>query len=225
MREKVPGNCGTSKNAAPRSRVAAVVLAAGLSRRFGANKLLAQFDGKPLVRRAIDAALGSRLRSIVVVLGHQRDCVRQALADIEFDPRLTFVENPAYDRGQSGSVIAGLAAIPADAVGAMFLMGDQPLLQATVIDRLISEFEASGRDICCPSVAGRRRNPVIFGSRFFSRLRCLVGDTGGRDLIDANPDSVMSVAFTDEAAFQDVDSPDDLASLASELALQQQRGN
>jgi probable selenium-dependent hydroxylase accessory protein YqeC len=196
-----------------RSRVGGVVLAAGLSQRFGANKLLAWFMGKPLVHWTVESALRSRLSPVVVVLGHEPERVRAALSNLAADSRLVFVHNDQYARGQSSSVITGLAAIETAVDAAMFLPADQPLLDCTIIDRLIAAFEQDGRDICHPIVAGRRRGPAIFGARHFAALRRLQGDIGGRSIIDANPDAVAAVSFSDETPFRDIDCPGDLAAL------------
>jgi len=204
----------SDKSEWPRSTVGGVVLAAGLSRRFAGNKLLAPFMGKPVVRRTVEAALDSRLAMIVVVLGHEHASVRAALADLPVSPRFVFVHNDRYRDGQSSSVIAGLAAIAPSLDAAMFLPADQPWLDCTVIDRLIAAFEQSGSDICHPAVAGRRFSPAIFGRRYFPALRQLQGDVGGRSVIEANSGSVTAVSFPDETPFCDVDRPEDLAALS-----------
>jgi len=194
-------------------RVAGIVLAAGLSRRFGGNKLLALLDDVPLVRHVVAAALASRLDRVIVVLGHQHPRVRAAVGDLLDGRRCTAVVNETYRQGQSGSVIAGLNRVRREYPAAMFLMGDQPRLDATVIDALIDAHEAAGTDICYPSRNGMRRNPVIFGRRFFADILALRGDTGARAVIDANPDAATAVAFADGLPFQDVDSGRDLAAL------------
>ncbi len=135
------------------------------------------------------------------------------LADFVDNPRLTFTINQSYGRGQSTSVIAGLSAVSSGSAGAMFLVGDQPLLNCLAIDRLIAAFEASGGGICYPSCDGRRCNPVIFDAVFFHELRQLSGDSGGRAVIDANSDAVIPVAFSDESLFYDVDRPADIEDL------------
>ena len=111
------------------SGVGGIVLAAGLSRRFGGNKLLTPFGGKPLVRWVVEAALSSELTTVVVVLGHEHQNVRAALADLEAPSRLTFVYNDRYEQGQSSSVVAGLSAIEALVEAAMFIPADQPRLE------------------------------------------------------------------------------------------------
>jgi len=195
------------------ARVAGIVLAAGMSRRFGGNKLLAPLDGVPLVRHVAAAALASRLNRVVVVLGHQRAAVQAALGDLLDGTHCTAVVNAAYRDGQSGSVVAGLEAVRHEFPAAMFLMGDQPRLDAGIIDALIAAYEAAGTDICYPSRDGMRRNPVIFGHRFFPDILALNGDTGARAVIDANPDAATAVAFDDAAPFRDVDRGHDLAAL------------
>ena len=200
--------------AVPPSAVAGVVLASGLARRFGANKLLEPFRGKPLLRWVVEAALRSRLSSVGVVLGHEHNRVREALADLIGEQRLIITINDSYQQGQSASVIAGLSVVPLSSAGAMFLVGDQPLLDFHVINRLISAFEASAGGICYPSCCGRRGNPVVFASRFFDALRQLRGDVGGSVVIEAHRDAVVPVIFDDELPFHDIDRRDDLRRLS-----------
>lgn len=198
------------------SHVAGIVLAAGLSRRFGdPNKLLANFEGKPVIAHVVAAALASRLGEIIIVLGHDKEALREALAGHGGDARLRFAENEDFATGQSSSVRAGLRAIRSGAPAAMFLMGDQPLIAPGIIDRLISAFEASDKTICLPVQGGRRRNPVIFAARYFPEILQISGDTGARGLIEANPSEVLACAIEDEAAFRDVDQNRDLAALES----------
>jgi molybdenum cofactor cytidylyltransferase len=98
-------------------RIAAVLLAAGSSRRMGdANKLLALVGGRPLVRIAAEAALGSRAVCLVVVTGHERERVESALAGLD----ASFAHNPEHAAGLSTSLRAGLAGLPADVEGAVF---------------------------------------------------------------------------------------------------------
>ncbi len=193
--------------------LAGIVLAAGMSRRFGANKLLAPLHGKPLIRTVVEAALASRLARLFVVLGHESDRVRGAIGGLADDERLEIVINADYADGQSSSVRAGLRAATVDFTAAMFLMGDQPWLDRQIIDALIHAFQASEKDICYPSHQGKRRNPVIFGARFFPQILALTGDVGARALIEANPGAACIVDYAQAAPFRDVDRAADLAAL------------
>lgn len=190
-----------------------MVLAAGESSRFGRNKLLEPFYGRPLVHHAVAAAMDSRLARVVVVLGNESDRVEAALAPLDRDDRLGFVVNEAFAAGQSTSVIAGLNAIGDKIDAVMFLLADQPAVTATILDRLIAAFEGEDRMICLPTWGGQRRNPVIFGARYFPALRALTGDAGGRSVIETNPDDVTAVPFDDAIPFRDVDREDDLETL------------
>src|SRR3954464_8399978 len=119
-------------------KVAAVVLAAGRSTRMGGpNKLLAELDGKKLVRTVTEQALASRAREVIVVTGHQAELVEQALSDLD----VRFVRNPDFAGGLASSVKAGIAAVAEGVEGAVVCLGDMPLVSADLLDRLIGMFE------------------------------------------------------------------------------------
>ncbi len=191
--------------------VAGVVLAAGLSRRFQGNKLLSEVAGQAMIRRVVLAALDSSLAPVVVVLGHESERLQAVLAPFA-DARLHIVVNPRFAEGQSTTVVAGLRALPDECPAAMFLMGDQPLIEPAIIDRLIESHPVDG--ICHPLVGGRLRNPVIFARRFFADILALTGDSGARAIIAANPEAVVSLGFDREGPFMDIDSNDELDRLA-----------
>ena len=189
-------------------RIAALVLAAGQSRRMGArNKLLAEIDGVPMVVRAVDAAVASRADPVVVVTGHERDAVAAALAGR--DVRL--VDNPAYADGLSTSLKAGLDALPGDADGAIVCLGDMPRITAALLDRLITAHNPpEGRSIVVPTRDGKRGNPVLWDRRYFDAMRHIAGDVGARHLIGANAEAVVELETEDEAVLLDIDTPDAL---------------
>ena len=194
-------------------RVAALVLAAGQSRRMGpVNKLLADIDGVPMVVRAVDAALASKARPVVVVTGHESDRIRQALAG----RAVAFAHNDRYAEGLSTSLRAGLDALPDDCDGAIVVLGDMPSVAAAHLDRLIAAFDPDdGRAICVPTFNGKRGNPVLWARRFFAEMREVAGDVGARHLIGAHADEICEVAMPDSAVLEDLDTP---AALAAHLA-------
>ena len=193
------------------SHVAAIVLAAGLSRRFGAgNKLTADADGQPLVRRVVEQALASRAAQIVVVTGHEPDAIASALAGLP----LRVVHNAHYRQGMGTSVAAGVASLDANMAGALVLLGDMPDVDAVLLDRLMQGFAEAGADrIVMPvDTDGRQRNPVLWPRRLFAALARLDGDKGGRDLIAAEGASVVRLAVADASAVSlDIDTPEALA--------------
>ena len=195
--------------------IAALVLAAGQSRRMGPdNKLLAEVDGKPMVVRAVEAVLASRAEPVIVVTGHQRDRVAAALAGLD----LLRVHNPDYAQGLSTSLHRGLAALPAGIDGVVVALGDMPRVEATAIDRLIAAFDPlEGRAICVPTWDGKRGNPVLFARRFLAEMQEIAGDVGARHLIGEYPELVAEVAMDETEAGRgvllDVDTPEALAAL------------
>jgi molybdenum cofactor cytidylyltransferase len=199
----------------PGRSLAALVLAAGRSTRMGgSNKLLAEIGSRPLVRIAAEQALASRARPVIVVTGHQRERVEAALAGLD----VTFVHNPDYAEGMSTSVKAGIAAVPADADGAIVCLGDMPQVDATLIDRLLAAFDPEkGALAVVPTMDGKRGNPVVWSRRFFPELAELGGDVGARHLIASYPEAVAEVAVAGRGALVDVDTPDALKALKAEI--------
>jgi molybdenum cofactor cytidylyltransferase len=196
-------------------RVAAIVLAAGRSTRMGGpNKLLVEVGGRPLVRIAVEQALASRGRPVIVVTGHERDRVEAALKGLA----VTFVHNPEFARGLSTSLKTGLAAVPADTGGAIVCLGDMPQVDAALIDRLIDAFDPkNGRLIVVPTTEGKRGNPVVWSRRFFPELEALEGDVGARHLIAGYQEAVVEVAVSGAAALVDIDTPDALDQFRAQM--------
>ena len=189
--------------------IAAVILAAGRSTRMGGpNKLLAELAGKPLVRIVTEQALASGASGVIVVTGHQAAEVEKALSGL----KVKFVRNPDFAAGLASSVKTGIAAVPANADGAVVCLGDMPLIDARLIDRLIEAFAPDrGELIAVPVSDGRRGNPVLWSRRFFTELMSLDGDIGARHLIAKHAEAVAEVPVEGHGAFLDIDTPEALA--------------
>ena len=195
--------------------VSALVPAAGRSTRMGpVNKLLAPFDGRAMVRHVVEQLAGSSVRPIVVVTGHEAERVREALDGAG----ASFVHNPAYREGLSGSIRAGLAALPESAEAALVCLGDMPLVTPEHVERLVAAFDPDeGREICVPVFEGKRGNPVLFARRFFEEMAAVRGDVGARHLIGEYEEYVCEVAMDDRAVLLDVDSPQALREIEEQL--------
>ncbi len=186
--------------------VAAVVLAAGRSTRMGGpNKLLAELNGKKLVRIVAEQALASKASPVIVVTGHQAEEVEAALRGLN----VKLVRNSAFAEGLATSVKAGIAAVPEIADGAVVCLGDMPLIDAKLIDRLVEVFAPDrGSLIVVPVAGGRRGNPVLWSRRFFPELMALDGDVGARHLIARHLEAVTEVEVPGNSAFLDIDTPE-----------------
>ncbi len=190
--------------------VAAIVLAAGQSTRMGGNKLLVELDGRPLVRHAVEAALGSNARPVVVVTGNEADAVRAALAGLD----VRVVHNPDYAAGMSTSLCRGVAALAdePDLKGTLVCLGDMPRVQAAHLDAIIA---AATEDvqIVVPIHERKRGNPVLLHRALFDEVLALRGDVGARAVIERHADRVCQLAIDDPAILLDVDTPLALAEL------------
>ena len=207
------------------ARVAAVLLAAGASRRMeGENKLLVSFRGRPLVSAPAEALRAGGAGPIVVVTGRDADAVRGALAATG----ARFVHNERAHAGMGASIACGIAALVAlcdreaefaDAGGVLVCLGDLPLLEAASVTALIERFAALGgpaEAIVAPVHAGERGHPVLFGRAHWPALAALADDRGARALISANADALHTVADPSPGIVRDVDDPESLAALRAD---------
>lgn len=193
-------------------RVAAILLAAGRSTRMGHNKLMAPLEGAPLLMRAVDAALSSRARPVILVTGHEAERVRAALGERP----VSVVHNPDYEKGLSTSLRCGLAALPVGCDATLVCLADMPRIGAALLDRLIHSYNpVEGRAICVPTWQGKRGNPVLWGRQFFGEMAALTGDVGAKHLMAEHPELVAEVAAEDDGILADVDTPDALTALGS----------
>ena len=184
--------------------VTAIVLAAGCATRMGCQKVLLELRGRSLVQRVVDAALGSRATRTIVVVGHEAGPVTDDLAGRP----VTVVVNPVYATGMSTSLQAGvLAAGACDA--AVFLLGDQPYVTATLIDQLIDGFAETRKAVVRPMVGTRPANPVLLSAALFPEILEQRGDVGGREIVERHPAEVCLVPLDDPTLVLDIDSRED----------------
>lgn len=190
------------------ARVAAVVLAAGESRRMeGSNKLLEEVGGAPLVRAAAAAAAASEADPVIVVTGHDGAGVERALDGLG----VRTVANPNYVEGLSSSLRAGLRAVPEGHDGAVVLLGDMPAVDAGLLDRMLAAFDpVEGRAIVAAAHGGRRGNPVLFARQFFADIDGISGDAGAKAVVEANEESVFEVESATDAPLVDLDTRGEL---------------
>jgi molybdenum cofactor cytidylyltransferase len=207
------GGDGVEAAIASVPRIAALVLAAGQSRRMGsANKMLAEIDGIAMVRRAVDAAMAAQTVETIVVTGHGADEVGAVLAELP----VKLTHNEDYAQGLSTSLKAGIAALADNIDGVVVLLGDMPHITFRHIDRLIAAFDPlEGRSVCVPTFKGKRGNPVLFARDLFVEMETIGGDSGAKHLIGTNEELVAEVPMEDDAIFLDIDTPTALAAARS----------
>lgn len=186
-------------------RIGCVILAAGNARRFGENKLLALYRGRPLVQWVLEAVPGF-LEPVTVVT--QYPAVEALAAERGFET----LRNDAPELGISRSVALSAAALAGRCEGILFLAADQPRLSRESLEALAAAFAAHPTQIAAAAAGERRGNPAIFPASLLPELTALRGDRGGMQLIRRYPQQVRWIPIPPEE-LADVDTPADLAAL------------
>ena len=192
------------------ARVAAVIFAAGESSRFGRPKQLLRLKNKSLVRRIVDAARDANCSPIIVVTGSGRNQVESEVAGTSS----TVVHNASWKAGMGGSIRTGvqyLAETEPEVEAAMLLVCDQPLVEASVMRRLISLREQTQKPIVASSYATTFGVPALFDRSCFPELLALDGDSGAKTIILSNRDRVAELPFPGGAI--DIDTVEDWEAL------------
>ncbi|MGH2482832.1 MAG: nucleotidyltransferase family protein [Candidatus Limnocylindria bacterium] len=179
-----------------RSEVAAVILAAGLGRRFGGPKAGARLRGQTLLAHVVARARGAGLKPVIAVI----------LDAVDVPPDVVAVVNPRPEHGLSSSLQLGIAAVP-PGMSALVLLVDQPTLAAESIADVLT---ARGtRPILAAESGGRLAPPVLLEPEAFPLVAALAGDIGLRGVFRRNPELVHAVSVPGHAP--DIDTTDDLA--------------
>jgi molybdenum cofactor cytidylyltransferase len=186
------------------TRVRALLLCGGKSTRFGADKLLADLNGQPLVdhsARHLHAGAGD----VLAVIPTGAKALRRVLDDAGCD----VLESPDCVRGMGASLAAGVRAT-SDAGGWIVALGDMPFVKPLTIAAIVDKIE-KGALIAAPMYQGIRGHPVGFAGTLRDELLALDGDEGAKRVIAAHRDAVQTLLVTDSGVGADVDTPDDLA--------------
>ena len=186
-------------------RVVATILAAGRSTRMGeTNKLLENWQGKPLVAHVVDAALASiELTQVVAVTGHQADQVAKVV-----EPGVATVHNPHFATGMASSLKTAIAwSTERKANGVLVLLGDMPLVTAAQIDAMLGAFAKAGNEAIIQATNnGEPGNPVLLPASLFDEILQIDGDRGARSVIETHAERVVPVEIGPAAA-RDFDTP------------------
>jgi CTP:molybdopterin cytidylyltransferase MocA/xanthine/CO dehydrogenase XdhC/CoxF family maturation factor len=190
-----------------------LVLAAGRGKRFGgSSKMLADVDGQPVLRHVVEAALASHLDPVIVVLGSAAEAGLRAIEGLD-DPRLRVVFNPSWASGKASSFQVGLREVPADAPGVVALLGDMPRVKTWLIDRVLSEFEISGK-LSFPVTPGPggpvKGHPTAYPRELFGEIGALVGDDTAMTAIRRHWSEAVKIPLEDASTQIDIDTAQDL---------------
>jgi molybdenum cofactor cytidylyltransferase len=192
--------------------VGLILLAAGGSSRLGRPKQLLDYEGQPLLRRAVETALASQCFPVIVVLGAEAEACAAMLEGLGGSLRL--VVNADWKEGLSSSIRTGLTVLEKEnshIAAAILSVADQPHLTAGLLDSLIEHHRFTGKKIIAAQYAGVPGPPALFDLSLFPQLKTLSGDEGARRVLQENPGEVVLVPFP--AGSLDVDTPEDYEKL------------
>jgi len=185
--------------------IAAVVPAAGESRRMGTPKQLLPFGATTVLGHVVDQLLASAVDEVSVVVGHQQDRVAQSLAG----RGVRIVVNEDYRAGMLSSIRTGLRALPHACEAVLVALGDQPSITPGLVDRMLEGFRTCGKGILVPVCGGKRGHPLLVSMRYRDEILACYDDVGLRGLLKTHPDDVFELGVSIPGVLLDVDDPED----------------
>ncbi len=183
----------------------AIILAAGQSKRMGKPKLLLPFGEKTIIETVVEKAVRSKVDEVLVVLGSFREKIEQRLGSM---PVKTLF-NPQYSEGMHTSVQCGFREVPPETRAALVMLGDQPSVTSTTIDRVIEKFDDTKKGIILPVYQNRRGHPILIDLKYREKIKNLNPDIGLRELIHNHPEDISEIEVETSSILQDIDDVDD----------------
>jgi molybdenum cofactor cytidylyltransferase len=185
-------------------RVAGIVLAAGASTRMRRNKLLLPVEGEALVRRAVRRAAAAGLDPLLVVLGHEADAVARVIADLPCER----IVNREFASGMATSLGAGIRSVPADAVAAVVVLADMPLVTPAMIAEVVARYRATGAPLVASDYGGVTAPPTLYDRRLFDELLHLAPEGCGKRVLRRHRAETEMISWPPPALI-DLDRPED----------------
>ena len=190
-------------------KIAAIILAAGQSQRFGDdNKLLAPYRGAPLIDHCIDLVSNIDFHDRVLVGGHQQDQVR---ATLQYKP-VRVVFNADYKSGMGTSLARGVNALDRDIDAFMVFLADMPEIAPSLVGDIVDAFTSnrSRISIVRPLYRNTPGHPVLFSNTHSEELRFLTRDQGASEVIQKHSSTTLNIEVEMAGSIKDIDRPDDL---------------
>jgi molybdenum cofactor cytidylyltransferase len=192
--------------------VAAILLAAGKSRRMGSCKQLLPLGESTVIGRCIVALVTGGASEIVVVVSEEGNGVAEAVRDYP----VRIAVNPECEGDMASSVRAGRDALTAGANGVIVSLCDYPLVSAGTINSLVVEHGDSSGSIIIPCHKERRRHPLLFPRTILNEL---AEEQTLRDLVRRDPNRIRSLDVDDQGVLLDMDTPEDYRRICSMIQL------
>jgi molybdenum cofactor cytidylyltransferase len=182
-----------------------IILAAGKSERMGQQKLLMPYAGSTIIENIIQKALASNAGKVKVVAGSDEAEVTEAIRHLP----VTVCLNRDYENGMLSSVQCGFNSLSSTVKAGLILLGDQPMIQTWVINKLIDSYYKTGKGILIPVYEGKRGHPVLIDTRYISEINALDPAIGLRQLMEGNADDIYDIEVDTNTILKDIDTIED----------------
>lgn len=183
----------------------AMILAAGESRRMGEPKLLLPFGEKTIIEAVIDNVVRSKVKNILVVLGADREKIKEKIQNYP----IKICVNSHFQEGMLSSVQRGFQTLPENTQAVLIILGDQPSIASSVIDKVIDAYRRTGRGIVLPVYKNDRGHPVLIDMKYQDEVQNLSLEIGLRGTVYNHPGDILEVEVEASTILRDIDDMDD----------------
>lgn len=200
-----------------------ILLAAGASRRMrGADKLLQEVDGMPLIRRQACLARAATTGPVIVALPPAPHSRHDALLGVD----VTLLPVPDATEGMNASLRTAFTALPKAAPAAMLLLADMPDLTVNDLEAVLQAVDLTSDTLIWRGVSatGKPGHPVVFAAPLFPLFATLTGDAGGQEVVAQAEDRIALIPLPDSDARADLDTPEDWAAWRAKRAASAKSG-
>lgn len=188
-----------------RKKVSCIVLAAGKSTRMGQQKLLMPFQKSTIIKTIAEKSINSNSAQTIVVVGSHKDEIKEELRNFN----VCLIENKQFEAGMLSSVQAGISAVDKDSDGIIILLGDQPMISETIINRLITSFQKTNKGLIIPTFNNKRGHPVLIHSKYKKSIDTLNATIGLRELFLNNSHDILEIEVETDKILKDIDTQED----------------
>ena len=182
-----------------------IILAAGESRRMGRPKLLLPFGEKTIIETVVNNAVQSKADEVLVVLGSDAEKMAEKIGNL---PVRIYI-NPDFRQGMLSSIQWGFKSLPGDTRAVLVMLGDQPMISGSVINRIVDAYKQTGMGIILPVYKKRRGHPILIDMKYRDEVKQLKPDTGLRALVHSHAKDILEVEVDVPGILRDIDTVED----------------
>jgi molybdenum cofactor cytidylyltransferase len=183
----------------------AIVLAGGESKRMGSPKMILPYEGMTIIEKVLENVLASDVEKVVTVLGSHKDEVLEVIDKLP----VLHCYNKDYQDGMLSSVKCGFEFLPGDFRAAMVFLGDQPMVETSVINQMINVYQESGKGILVPVFENKRGHPLMLDGKYRDEIINFDDPEGLKGILRRHPDDLLEVDTENPSVLMDIDTNED----------------